>query len=144
MNNRIVYRVIIKVMLMSAILVLTFVFINSLFTASKKQKKTLTTTNLVELDTSDMKSGDIRKIRWDGKEVAVLTRKDKVFFVYINTGDSRNCPLFKEKDGFKDVCTGTRFDLKGREKGNVQHGFKLEIPPYYFAEERLIIGVEKQ
>lgn len=142
MDNRLLYRVIIKVLSSLALLVLAIVFINSLFVASEKQKNTLSTTNIAELDTSNMISGDIRKTYWNGKEIAVLLLKNTEFFVFINIGDSRNCPLFKEKDGFKDVCTGTRFDFKGREKGNQKHGFKLKIPPYYFANDKLIIGVK--
>jgi len=143
MNNRLVYRVIIKVMVLSAILVLALVFFNSLFTAAKKQENTLASKTLVELDTSGMKTGDIRKSYWEGKEIAVLLREDNTFFVYINIGDSRNCPLFKEKRGFKDVCTGTRFDLNGRQKGNEEHGFKITIPPFHFINENLIIGAKK-
>lgn len=144
MNNRLVYRVILKVLALLALLLLTGVFINSLFTASKKKEGEQSVSSIVEFDVSNMKQGDIRKIRWNGKEVAALLRENQQFFVYINTGNSGNCPLFKESKSFKDVCTGTQFDFNGREIGNIEQGYRLINPPHYFLKDKLFIGVKRE
>ncbi len=144
MNNRLIYRVILKVLALLALLLLTGVFINSLFTASEKKRSHKSIIPRVELYIADMKQGEIRKTRWNGKEVAVLLRKDNDYFVYINAGNSGNCPLFKEPKGFKDVCTGTRFDFFGKEIGNAEQGYKLKIPPHHIVKGKLLIGIAPQ
>lgn len=67
------------------------------------------------------------------------------FFVYFNSGDSGNCPLFYDSLGFKDICSGIRFDTTGREVGKELTGKKLEIPPHKFETQNgkltgLLIG----
>lgn len=63
---------------------------------------------------------------------------DVSYFVYFDQGDSGHCPLFFDGQGFKDTCTGVRFDLTGRQIGGNK---LLDIPPHYYAQAgQLIIG----
>ena len=125
---------------MLSLAVLTLVFINSLFTPSNDSKDQQASVAVVELDVNGMLKGDIRKVQWKGKEVNALRLENKKLFIYINAGDSGNCPLFKEANGLKDVCTGTRFDFSGKQKGNEEHGFKLIIPPNFYESGTVFIG----
>ncbi|MCF6188858.1 MAG: hypothetical protein L3J51_00095 [Cocleimonas sp.] len=171
MDKRLIYSVVLKVLFLLAFLVLLIVLVKSLFTASdetnKHREKDVT---LVSLDLKGLIKGDVRKARWKGKDIGVLNRKGnrilyhtkylakiphesvnsglrslrKEYFVYYNHGDSGNCPLFKEADGFKDTCSGTRFDTSGREIGKGLQGARLEIPPHYFQGDKLFIGVWRE
>ena len=164
-NRRLVYRVILKIFTVSAVLVLSVVFVNSLFTNNIEQQKHDDILPLVKLNIAAMKKGEIRKAYWRGKEVAVLYRAQPVwyhtkfiaklpheslnsgsrsrladYFVYINYGDSGNCPLFYGSGFFKDTCTGKWFDTAGREKNNRQNGAEIEVPPHYFDGENIYYG----
>lgn len=164
-DRRFYYWAFLKVFTVVGIVVLALVLMNSLFISNKYQTSDSEALKSVELDISGMKKGEIRKSRWDGKEVAVLYRKNPVFhhtkmiaklshgslnsgsrsikadyFVYINNGDSGNCPLFYSEDTFKDICTGMLFNSSGREKMNLQQGYNIEIPPHYFIDESFVFG----
>ena len=76
MDKRLIYRVVLKILLSVALLVLLVVFVRSLFIgANETQKSKEMTSVLVSLDLKGMQKGEIRKTRFDGKEVAVLKRK---------------------------------------------------------------------
>jgi len=164
-NPRLVFSVILKILTVLGLVILLIVFTNSLFVHQDKEKAV--ERDLLEIDLNDMRDGDVKKVRWEGKEIGVLKRKGhhvlgrtkyvakiphhslnsrlrsitNKYFVYINQGDSGNCPLFKEADGFKDTCTGTHFDISGREKDKGLQGYRLGIPPHYFLDDKLLIGV---
>ncbi len=121
--------------------VLLLVFFRSLFVGNKAGVASVNEPTM--LDTTEMKKGEIRKTRWNEKEVAVLLKDNLEFFVYINAGDSGNCPLFKEPNGLKDVCTGTRFDFNGVSKGNQSQNIRLIVPPYHLSGDKIIIGLIK-
>ena len=140
MDKRLIYRVVIKLLFLLALGVLTIVFINSLFTQSNDNDNQQASVAVVELDVRGMIKGEIRKAQWEGKEVNVIRLEENKLFTYINVGDSGNCPLFKEASGFKDICTGTRFDFSGKQKGNEEQGFKLTTPPNYQQKGTLFIG----
>lgn len=172
-NRRLLFSVIIKLLTFSGLILLTVVFVNSLFSSDER-----VTTNVnkefatVILDITEMYKGQIKTVRWNNKEVAVLFRQfpeklggiDKVsldenhhpsikaqlrsvkseYFVYFNIGDSKNCPLYYAAGVFKDVCSSNRFDEAGRDiKANLQ-SYMLEIPPHYFEKGNLIFGQWKQ
>ena len=166
-NPRLVYRVILKVLFLSAFLFLLWVMTRSLFVGSNDShtKNTQQKTQTVTVDITAMQKGEIRKANWQGKDVAVLYRKSPIssqtknmgkpphpslnsvsrsirseYFVYLNKGDSGNCPLFYSNDTFKDICSSTLFDSAGREKANLQQGNRIKIPPHYFKNKQLIIG----
>ncbi len=169
-NPRLVYRVILKFLGLIAFIVLLWVltrslFINSSENYSQKEAQKSKVSVMISLDIAGMIEGEIRKAQWQGKEVAILYRKapitdhkkytDKLthlslnivsrsltpeYFVYINKGNSGNCPLFYTNDTLKDICSSTVFNSAGREKNNLQQGFKLIVPPHYFKEHNLIIG----
>lgn len=168
-NRRLLFTVIIKVLSFSALLLLVVVFVNSLFTneggESQTTKKELP---LVSLDIAEIRLGEVKKIRWTGKEVAVLSRQfsDKLkkplesaliekmhpsidphirsknidYFVYYNIGDSKNCPLFYAAGIFKDVCSLNKFDEAGRNINANPQSFQLQIPPHYFDKTTVIFG----
>ncbi len=140
MDKRLIYRVVLKLLFLLSFLVLTLVFINSLFTRSNSNNSQKMSRVIVELDISGMTNGEIRKVQWKGKEVNALHRENKKLFIYINAGDSGNCPLFKGKNGFKDICTGTHFNFSGRQKGSEEHGFRLLTPPNYRDKSTLFVG----
>ncbi len=140
MDKRLIYRVVIKLLFLFLLGVLTIVFINSLFTQSNDKSNQQSSLSVVEIDVTGMIKGDIRKVQWEGKEVNVISLGDNKFFTYLNVGDSGNCPLFKEANGFKDVCTGTRFDFSGKQKGNEEYGFKLISPPNIYENGVIFIG----
>ncbi len=143
MDKRLIYRVVLKLLFLLLLVVLTLVFFRSLFTKSHDEIPLQTSLSVVELDVNGMVKGDIRKIQWNGKQVSVLRLENNKYFTYINVGDSGNCPLFKEANGFKDICTGTRFDFLGRQKGNEEQGFKLKSPPSYYQDNKLYVGEKK-
>jgi len=167
MDKRLIYRVVLKFLFFVAFAILAVVLVRSLFTASDKiESAQKIEVPIVTLDLSGMAKGDVRKIRWQGKEIGVLKRKGhhvlrhtkyvakiphqslnsalrsltKEYFIYYNRGDSGNCPLFKETDGFKDICTSTRFDTTGREKEKGLQGQRLKIPPHRIEGDKLLIG----
>ncbi len=140
MDKRLIYRVVLKLLFLLSLGVLTIVFINSLFTQSNDNSSQKNALSVVELDVSGMIKGELRKVQWKGREVNALRLENNKLFIYINAGDSGNCPLFKEANGFKDICTGTRFDFSGKQKGNEEHGFKLIVPPNYYVKDTLFIG----
>ena len=77
MNSRRLYlRVLLKFLTFVALLALIAVFLNS-FTPLFKRifNSDSTQPALVSIDLADMRPNEIRKIRWQGKEVAVLQRK---------------------------------------------------------------------
>ena len=168
-NRRLLFSVIIKLLTFSGLILLIVVFVNSLFSSNEiiniNNKEELP--NAV-LDISEMYKGQIKTVRWNNKEVAVLLRQfpeklgeiDKVslveshhpsikpqlrsvkpeYFVYYNIGDSKNCPLYYAAGIFKDVCSSNRFDEAGRDiKANLQ-SYMLEVPPHHFEKENLIFG----
>jgi len=158
-KKRTFLRVVIKLLIFVPVVILSFVFLKSLFPSIEDKsyssdKKTIKT---VQMQLSGMQSGDIRKVRWKGREVGILKREEMSFgytkyiaklphkslhsgsrsrvfayFVYYNQGDSGNCPLFYDAKGFKDICSGKRFHSNGREVNNQQNGALIEIPPHYF------------
>lgn len=175
-NRRLLFAVIIKLLVISGLLLLVVVLFNSLFV------KTSTVPNnsndelpLAELEIAEMRKGEIRKIRWNNKEVAILLRqfperlsqklikqsteeievakedihpsiksqirsKKLEYFVFFNTGDSRNCPLYHSGGEFKDVCSSNRFDEMGRDLNAKQQGHMIEIPPHYFKQNVVVFG----
>lgn len=167
-NPRLVFRVILKILTVLGLLILLWVFVSSLFIHQEKEQ--VVEHELLEVELKDMRDGEVRKIRWEGKEIGILKRKGhhvlghtkyvakiphqslnsrlrsltKEYFVYYNHGDSGNCPLFNENDGFKDTCTGTRFDSSGREKEKGLQGSRLKIPPHQIQTDKLVIGAWKQ
>jgi len=168
-NRRLLFGVIIKILLFIGVIILALVLINSLFIA--KEKKSVLNDEIkviAEIDLADMQNGQVRKIRWKNREVAVLLRQfseqllespitDKVenthssintqtrsikqeYFVYFNMGDSKNCPLHYAAGVLKDICSSNRFNEAGMDiNGNLQ-AYKIEIPPHYFEENRVIFG----
>jgi len=168
-NRRLLFTAIIKLLILLGLLVMIWVFINSLF--SKDERISVTVSKdvpILTLDLSEMKKGQIKKVRWDNKEVAILSRqnlsilktiensefKEKLhpsinvqtrsirpeYFVYFNAGDSSNCPLFYAAGELKDVCTSNKFDETGRGLKLSLNDFVLKIPPHYFENTKLIIG----
>ena len=168
-NRRLFFSVIIKLLVFLGLLLLTLVFLNSLFTNDSSNSKVAKVEKpLTIIDISEMQSGQIRKARWKNREVAILFRqfpenldqavkvneltdlhpsikthtrsKKPEYFVYFNVGDSKNCPLYYAGGIFKDVCSSNRFDEAGRYvNGNLQ-SYMLEIPAHYFEHDKLIIG----
>ncbi len=166
-NPRLIYRVILKILALSAVVILLWVMTRSLFVGSNQAESSnpQQKTQLVILDVSGMQKGEIRKANWQGKQVAVLLRKTPItvkaktdnkypkllsktlsrslkpgYFVYINMGDSGNCPLFYSDDIFKDICSSTLFDSAGRALNNPDQGYQLKIPPHQFNDNTLTIG----
>ena len=155
-------------MIILGLILLIMVFFNSLFTDDKTQKANISQDiPTATIDISDMFSGQIRKARWNNKEVGVLLRQfpqklletDMSFeedmhpsinkktrsqvenyFVYFNIGDSNNCPLFYSAGEFKDVCSSNKFDEAGRVFNSTPSSFKIKIPPHYFKNKELFIG----
>lgn len=158
-KQRLVYRVLLKLMTFIAALILFVVFINSLFLGFSDEKDDpKEETSIIKL--SGMTLGEIRKTRWNGHDVAVLKRAmrpslQKIsepqqlnqtsrsilpgFFVYFNTGDSGNCPLFFDGKTFKDICSGKYYDTTGRGI-NSQKATVLKIPPHFFETQDGIVA----
>ncbi len=163
-KQRLIYCVILKVMTLIAALILLVVFINSLFLGSNGAKDD-SRDKTVTLNLTGMAQGEIRKIAWNGREVAVLKRSvgqliQKTgepqqlnqqsrsiftdYFVFFNAGDSGHCPLFFNGKTLKDTCSGKRFDLTGRENSPSGH-FVIDVPAHYFViqdgeAKQLVIG----
>ena len=123
---------------------------------------------VVYLKLANVEEGEVTTVLWENKRVGVIKRSgasqlgliqktsqspaatqldleshawrslDVSYFVYFDKGDSGYCPLFFERDTFKDTCSGIRYDITGRQIGGSK---TLEIPPYYFAQAgELVIG----
>ncbi len=170
-NRRLLFSVIIKLLVFFGVFLLLLVLVNSLFTGNSttgiQQETTSKEIQTVSIDTHGMFKGQIRKTRWNNKEVAILFRqfpeklsnnenhveenldasidkkdrsRNKEYFVFFNFGDSFNCPLFYIAGEFKDVCTSNKFDESGRMLNGDPSSFKFRIPPHYFIETSVIIG----
>ncbi len=148
-NPRLVYRALLKLLILLGLLALLYVLFNSLFIGqsneSKDRRINKTKTDFLTLDLSDMNQGQIRKIRWHGREIIILKYAQLKganalqYAVFFNTGDSGSCPLFYSSNTFKDTCTGTMYDLMGREK-NKAVPKSLSKPPYVIKGSVLTIG----
>jgi len=139
-DPRLIYRIILKLLVLSGIGIMLYVLVGSLFVGGNQIDKTKKAANLITLDLSEMKKNEIRRTQWEGKPVIVLKRSDKPqYHVYFNTGDSGNCPLFYASKIFKDTCTGTLYNQGGREI-NKSTPKLLSIPPHSFNGNVLIIG----
>lgn len=180
-NRRLLFRVILKSLIFFGFVILMAVFFNSLFT-TQEDKNVITEKGnklaLVSIDISDMRKGEIRKVRWGVKEAAVLYRqfskkvktsgeaaekvsnkssKDKLnaslssetrsikpdYFVFINHGDSQNCPLYYAKGEFNDTCSKNIFDENGLPVFSSQVSYQLKIPPHYFEGNLIKVGAWK-
>ena len=120
--------------------ILLYVMLSSLFEEPKDTQPNTTSVNIIEVDLTGMINNQIRKTRWNGREVIILKGKSASdYSVYFNTGDSGNCPLFYIAGTFKDTCTGTMYDQHGYEK-NTQQPKKLKGPDYYFQDSVIVIG----
>ena len=166
-NPRLIYRVILKILALSAFLLLLWVMTRSLFVGSNLSvpENSKQQAQLITIDISAMRKGEIKKARWQDKEIAVLYRKTPIeqlaqtatqpmqainksasrsfksdYFVYIDKGDSGNCPLFYSNETFKDICSSTLFDSAGRKINARTNHALIKIPPHYFAGESLVVG----
>ncbi|WP_299880703.1 hypothetical protein [uncultured Cocleimonas sp.] len=173
-SRRLLFRVILKSLFFVGFLVLIAVFFNTLFTTQDENKQIDAKDNqiaTVAIDISDMRKGEIRKVRWGVKEAAVLYRQfsKKVdlnknkgnksskntlhdslstetrsikpdYFVFINHGDSRNCPLYYAKGEFNDTCSKNIFDENGLPVFAARVSYQLKIPPHYFEGNSIKIG----
>ena len=168
LNRRLLFTVVIKLLTLTGLLLLTIVFINSLFIEEVTNRTTAETElATVTLDISTMYKGQILKSRLDNREVAILFRQfpEKLekhvlsdnedlhtslksnsrsinadYFVFYNLGDSKNCPLFYAAGEFKDICSLNKFDEAGRDINDNPEAFKLKIPPHYFDKNTVIFG----
>ncbi len=167
LESRLLYRVILKVLTLLGVVILLLVFMNSLFTSERKKKKTTTIT----LDIKEMKEGEIRKTLWDGKQVSVLYRSYHIvnkirshkdfnasntetlnpisrsihpeYFVFINRGDSGNCPLFYRANTLKDICSGKIYNTMGNSVGTENKNktsYQIEIPPHTIFDSQIRFG----
>ena len=169
-NRRLLFRVILKSLLFFGFLALMAVFLNSLFTTPEDNNNITENNKMVviaSLDISDMRKGQIRRVRWGVKEVAVLYRQFSIkaktanesskeelhsslsvetrsikpeYFVFINHGDSGNCPLYYAKGEFNDTCSKNIFDENGLAINQSQLSYQLKIPPHYFEGNTIKIG----
>ena len=181
-NPRLVLSALIKLLVFSGLLLFVIVLVNSLFIKDAVVEQNVENEEvLASIELADMFKGQIRKTRWNNKEVAVLLRQfpDKLkaakideaktkqqnasavhpnidaqtrsltemYFVYFNSGDSNNCPLYYSGGVFKDVCSLNQFDESGKEITANSQQFQLKIPPHHFVDsngdnmnDTLIIG----
>lgn len=137
-NPRLLYRVFLKLFALLGIIILLYVMVGSLFVPKEEQGK-LKIEN-ISVDLSDIENGKTINLSWSGRAVIILKGEDRAHtFVYFNTGDSGNCPLFYSSSVFKDTCTGTVFDERGSEK-NSNAPKTLVSPPYFFKGNTIVIG----
>jgi hypothetical protein len=166
-DRRLFFRVVLKTLVFSGVLILLLVFFNSLFTTQQTEKSIAGDIEIIQLDIGELQPGKIKKVRWKDKEVAVLYRLNQAldprlnvfftedldksldtgsrsqkpeYFVYLNKGDSGNCPLFYSQGVFKDICTGNKFDENGRAISTDQGSFVIKIPPHDFQGDVLVLG----
>ena len=166
-DRRLLLRTILKVLVFLAVCLLLLVFVNSLFTDNKTRLNTAGAVQKAQLDVGNLQPGQIKKTRWNGKEVAVLRRisLEKIpplhtiikedshksldawtrsarpeYFVYFNVGDSGNCPLFYSQGIFKDICTSNKFDENGRGIRADQGRYVIQIPPHHYIGDMLKFG----
>ena len=115
---------------------------------------------VVYLKLANVEEGKVTTVIWENKRVGVIKRSsqtqlglmqqsskapeasiidleshpwrsiDATYFVYYDKGDSGYCPLFFERENFKDTCSGIRYDLTGRQDGGTK---TLGVPPYHFS-----------
>jgi len=167
-NRRLQFRVILKVLSFLGLVILIGVFLNSLFIKEGKEILRNEAELNVSIDVDGMYPGQIKKTRWQQKEVAVLYRrypekiqnnmlslekikiheslnpttrsKQLAYFVFVNTGDSKNCPLHYREGIFKDICSTNTFDETGRAIINASINSSIEIPPHYFDGNSIYFG----
>ena len=117
--------------------------------------------DVIYLTLAGVEEGKVTTVIWENKRVGVIKRSshtqlglnqktskapeaaavdlethpwrslDATYFVYYDKGDSGYCPLFFERENFKDTCSGIRYDLTGRQDGGTK---TLGVPPYHFSK----------
>lgn len=76
--------------------------------------------------------------------LSIETRSIKPdYFVFINHGDSGNCPLYYAKGEFNDTCSKNYFDENGLPVFPSQVSYQLKIPPHYFEGNLIKVGAWK-
>jgi len=139
-NPRLFYRVILKAFALIGVAVLLYIMFSSLFTSQIKEPQNKASIDIVKLDLTGLAKNGIKKVRWNNREIIILTGKDYSDTVaFFNTGDSGNCPLFYLSATFKDTCTATLYDRTGREI-QVKTPKFLKSPTYHIEGSILVIG----
>ncbi len=123
---------------------------------------------VVYLSLGNVEEARVTTVNWENKRVGIIKRRehaqsnlmkrsskapvttqldidshpwrslDVSYFVYFDKGDSGYCPLFFEREVFKDTCSGIRYDLTGKQIGGTK---TLKIPPHHFVQAgELAIG----
>lgn len=139
-NPRLFYRVILKAFALIGGGILLYVMFSSLFTSQGKTQKNKAPISVVKFDLAGLTKNGIKKVRWNNREVIILKGKDfSDTFVFFNTGDSGNCPLFYLSGTFKDTCTGTLYDRTGRDK-QTKSPKVLKSPAYHVEGSVMVVG----
>ena len=160
LNKRQLYSLLLKLLTLFGIVILMSVMINSLWGLKEvgdeaaDVKKTASAT-VMEVVLDDMRQGSIKRVLFQGQDIAVLYRSDDVakeqvethelneawrsikakYFIFINAAGPTRCPLHLSADAtvLKDICSGVTYDTTGRNKrGGVE---RLIIPPHYYDEK---------
>ena len=77
LNRRTLFAAIIKLLVMLGLLLLAIVFINSLFIGDDNARPKIeeNPVDIVSLDIADIRKGQVKRVRWDNREVAILYRQ---------------------------------------------------------------------
>ena len=149
-------------------LVIFAVMVNSFFPAQPFKDevsiKPLVESDFVEVDLSDLHTGKIQQVQWQGHAIGVIRRMDiptgfnkeivkgvyldaqwrsvkPEYFVFFNSAGAAQCPLYFQRNGDKlqDTCARSLYNTAGISDNSSLPA--LRIPPHYFSSDKqLVIG----
>lgn len=153
-NKKQVYRVIIKLLSFVGLSVLSYFILRSAISPPISQ--TLHKVIPIRVDVSKLPAGQLKILRWNHKNIAILHRtaamqanipntvKTPRYFVFINAGGDLNCPLRlsqKSVHYLQDSCSGYLYDSNGKALKPNACIKDLISPPHRFIDQNhLLIG----
>jgi hypothetical protein len=163
LNKRQVYSLLLKLLTLFGVVIVMAVMINSLWGLQEvgsdtKGGEKIASSSVMEVVLEDLRQGAMKRVLFQGQDIAILYRVDEVttsevvtndkketnqlneawrsiksdYFVFINAAGATRCPLHLSADAhvLKDICSGVTYDATGRNsRGGIE---RLIIPPHYF------------
>ena len=176
LNKRQVYSLLLKLLTLFGVVILMAVLINSLWGLKEvggdtKGGEKVASSNVMKVALDDMRQGSMKRVLFQGQDIAILYRVDETgtseiikddknetkqlneawrsikadYFVFINAAGATRCPLHLSADAqvLKDICSGVTYDATGRNnRGGIE---RLIIPPHSFDDAgALFLGAWQQ
>lgn len=166
-DNRLLYRVIVKLMFLTGLLALAFAMLSSLLSPPNSQSQLVETNMIAEpvlVNLAQIPYGKVRNYRWNNQDIGILHLADDMkeqkksnhnnepqprYFVFFNQGGELNCPLTivkKQQYQLEDICSRTPYTLDGslQQEKDRSRAKDLQIAPHFYRNEhQMMLGTNK-